>query len=296
MNTFVTEFILYIQYQKNYAASTISAYKTDIQQFLSFIPKEYTTPEHIQVEDIRYFLMQLHKEDFSKHSIVRKLSSIRHFFIFLLRFRYITKNPMLSISNPKTYKKLPTVLNVKQVLSLLDTPTKHSPLQIRDRALLELLYGSGLRISEALALRLHDINLQHNIIRVLGKGSVERLTPLTQKSTSLLLQWIPLRKQYLTTNSDFLFIGKQGNVLHRRQAKRIVDAHSQNAQLPQAISPHTLRHCFATHLLENGADIKSVQELLGHKRLSTTQKYTHLSLQKITEEYHTNHPHSIHKK
>jgi integrase/recombinase XerC len=221
----------------------------------------------------------------------RKLSSLRADFKYLIRHNILKKNPAAGIQNPKQEKRQPQLLNVDQAIAMMEAAITPDPVGLRDIALGELLYGSGLRISEAIALNLND--LDSDVIRVTGKGSKERLVPLSDASIKRLRRYLEQRQALLQGNyvEQALFVGvRAGKRLNRRQAHRIIANLADLAGLPSNVHPHMLRHSFATHLLEAGADLRSVQELLGHENLTTTQRYTHLDMQRLMQVYDRSHP------
>ncbi len=276
------------------------------------------SPEHITKRHVQRFLAELHRQRIAKSSVARKLSALRAFFRFLLRLRRVTADPTAGVHNPKQEQRHPHALNVDQAFALLDErkqrkamATAHATacaahaghgadsgpsdavLLARDLALAELLYGSGLRVSEALDLDVLDADPASGVVRVMGKGGRERMSPLSDTARDALAAWLAVRHEVDEGRGEpALFLGARGGRLNRRQAARIIEALCLRAGLPQAISPHGLRHSFATHLLEAGADLRSVQELLGHARLSTTQRYTHLTLSRLVDVYDRAHPRS----
>ncbi|NHZ45798.1 tyrosine recombinase XerC [Nitratidesulfovibrio liaohensis] len=276
------------------------------------------TPELITKRHVQRFLAELHRQRIAKSSVARKLSALRAFFRFLLRLRRVTADPTAGVHNPKQEQRHPHALNVDQAFALLDErrqrkaltaratahPTARTGhgtasgpadavLLTRDLALAELLYGSGLRVSEALELNVLDADPASGVVRVMGKGGRERMSPLSDTARDALAAWLSVRHQVDEGRGEpALFLGARGGRLNRRQAARIIETLCLRAGLPQAISPHGLRHSFATHLLEAGADLRSVQELLGHARLSTTQRYTHLTLSRLVDVYDRAHPRS----
>jgi len=269
------------------------------------------TPELITKRHVQRFLAELHRLRIAKSSVARKLSALRAFFRFLLRLRRVTADPTAGVHNPKQEQRHPHALNVDQAFALLDErrqrkalATVHAghatdsepgeaALLARDLALAELLYGSGLRVSEALGLDVLDADPASGVVRVMGKGGRERMSPLSDTARDALSAWLAVRHEVDEGRGEpALFLGARGGRLNRRQAARIIEALCLRAGLPQAISPHGLRHSFATHLLEAGADLRSVQELLGHARLSTTQRYTHLTLSRLVDVYDRAHPRS----
>lgn len=301
-------FLAHLELEKGYSQATVAAYSNDLAQFEEVLQARTLTlgkPEEITKKHVQSFLAEQHRQSIGKSSVARRLSAIRAFFRFCARMRMISTLPTEGVKNPKQDKRHPDILNVDQVFAVLDPKTQtprprqsdgfvNEAAAARDLALAELLYGSGLRISEALGLNVRQINLENAVIRVLGKGGKQRLAPLSESSVDALERWLELRGNLAQpdagADSDALFVGSRGGRLNRRQAQRIIEELCKRAGLPQAVSPHVLRHSFATHLLEAGADLRSVQELLGHARLSTTQRYTHLNLSRLMEVYDKAHP------
>ena len=308
-------FLAHLEMEKGYSPATVQAYGNDLLQFEELLTREggngLSSPGAVTKQQVRLFLADQHRKNVNKSSISRRLSALRAFFRFCARLRLLETLPTEGISNPKQEKRHPSLLNVDQAFSLLDQsgakrpgpgpetrasaqdPALAEALLRRDLALAELLYGSGLRISEALNLNTSQLNLEGGVIRVLGKGNKQRLAPLSDTSREALRRWLEQRDLVLeaaNVTENALFVGNRGGRLDRRQAGRIIESLCRRAGLPQAVSPHALRHSFATHLLEAGADLRSVQELLGHSRLSTTQRYTHLNMAKLMEVYDKAHP------
>ena len=301
----VAMFLAHLEFEKNYSPATVEAYARDVAQFESLLSRQglsLAEPEKIAKAQVRRFLADLHRLGTSKTSVGRKLSAVRAFFRFCMRMRMVTSLPTEGVSNPKTEKRHPGMLNVDQAFAVLTAPTlpadpeadsgQARAVRVRDLCLAELLYGSGLRISEALALDAGRIAAEAESIRVLGKGGKERLAPLTDAATAALGAWLEQRPLLAQAGERALFVGARGKRLNRREAQRIIEHLCTRAGLQQTVSPHGLRHSFATHLLEAGADLRSVQELLGHARLATTQRYTHLSLARLVEVYDRAHPKS----
>lgn len=248
---------------------------------------------------IQAFLAWLFRRGEAKSSMARKLAAVRSFFRFLLRSGRVSENVAAQVRNPRQEKHHPRALNVDETFALLDTPKAAPPseahaarLLCRDLALAELLYGSGLRISEALSLDLDDAQLRSRVLRVMGKGSRERLSPLSDTSCEALAAWLAERSYLALPEEQALFVGARGARLNRREAVRIIAGLCRRAGLAFTVSPHSLRHSFATHLLAAGADLRSVQELLGHRRLTTTQRYTQVSLEHLIRAYDQAHPRS----
>jgi integrase/recombinase XerC len=242
-------------------------------------------------EHLRGFLAELHRRRLAKTSVARKLSSLRTFFRHTARQGLSQGNPAAGVSNPRQEKRHPKSLNVDQALSVMEAKVERDSKGLRDLALAELLYGSGLRVSEALGLDLNDVDAAGGALRISGKGGKERMAPLSGAAVRRLRDYIEARSAFGPEPAEAaLFLGARGRRLDRRQALRIVERLSRLAGLPEDISPHVLRHSFATHLLEAGADLRSVQKLLGHSRLTTTQRYTHLTMSRIMETYDKAHP------
>jgi len=298
----VAAFLTWMQCQKGASAATVAAYRRDILDFDSFLHGEGASldkPQSVTRHHIRRFSASLYEKRVARSTTARKLSALRSLFRYLLRNHILTDNPCDGVHGPRQETRHPAMLNVDQVFTLLDrepSPAEteeEQAVQARDFALLELLYGSGLRISEALGLDVEDVRHASGagVVRVLGKGSKERDVPLSDSSRVALGYWLQARPLLVRDMRErALFLGQRGARLNRRQAARIVEEHARLSGLPQRLSPHGLRHSFATHLLEGGADLRSVQELLGHSRISTTQRYTHLNLENLTRIYDIAHP------
>ncbi|WP_034621312.1 tyrosine recombinase [Desulfovermiculus halophilus] len=287
-------YLTYLSTQKGLADATVEAYANDLRRLDAFARFRHSSLEHPEELDrafLQAFIADLHRTGTAKTSISRKLSTLRGFFRFCLRQGLIGSDPSSGLKNPKHSASHPTCLNVDQVFALLDQAAGTDPQALRDVALAELLYGSGLRISEAIRLNLQDVDLGQHVVRVTGKGSKERVVPLTSEARDRLLRYLDHRFAFPAAyDQEAFFLGRRGKRLQRRQANRVLDRLASMAGLPQSISPHVLRHSFATHLLESGADLRSVQKLLGHSSLSTTQRYTHLSLGHLAQIYDQTHP------
>ena len=292
----VRGFLAFLGVEKGYSDATIRSYGTDLEQFADFlnrVKRSLEKPARINTEHIRGFLAEMHRRRLSKTSIGRKLSSLRAYFKYLLKHKVIVKDPMAGIRNPKQEKRHPQVLNVDQAVSMMETAVEPDPEGLRDIALAEVLYGSGLRISEAVNLDLND--LDSDVIRVVGKGSKERIVPLSAAAVQRIRRYIEQRHALMQDDysEQAVFLGvRSGKRLNRRGANRIVAKLARLAGLPKDVHPHMLRHSFATHMLEAGADLRSVQELLGHENLTTTQRYTHLDMKHIMQVYDQAHPRS----
>jgi len=290
----VRGFLAYLSVEKGYSDATVRAYETDLEQFQDFLirPKRsLEKPGRITRDHVRGYLADMHRRQLSKSSMGRKLSSLRAYFKYLLRHKMIGKDPVAGIRNPKQEKRHPQLLNVDQAVAMMEAAVDPDPEGLRDITLAEVLYGSGLRISEAIGLDLND--LDSDVIRVIGKGSKERIVPLSDAAVKRIRRYIEQRHAFIKDNyaeqAVFLSV-RAGKRLDRRQANRIVAKLGKLAGLPKDVHPHMLRHSFATHMLEAGADLRSVQELLGHENLTTTQRYTHLDMQRIMQVYDQAHP------
>jgi integrase/recombinase XerC len=294
-------YLAHLAVEKGYSPATCQAYANDLAQFEAYLIRRQASlarPGDVTKDHVRGFLAELHRLREAKTSMGRKLSTLRGLFRFLRRKHATTADPLAGLRNPKPEKRQPRALNVDQAVALV-TPHPGSPQAedtreaCRDLALAELLYGSGLRVSEAVGLDLDDLDIAQGITRVLGKGGKERLAPLSDAARVRLKDYAKRRGEFLPEPSEkAFFLGSRGARLNRRQAARIIDALALAAGLAQHTHPHMLRHSFATHLLESGADLRSVQELLGHAHLTTTQRYTHLDLSHIMRVYDQAHPRS----
>lgn len=292
----LAQFLFYLDVQRGYSPATLAAYQTDLfgaHEFLSQRNKGLHAAADITRNDLTAFLADLHRRGLTKATVCRKLSALRSFFRFLHKRGQISLDPCAGLGNPKVPKTHPRVLNVDQALHLVTASTLDDPISLRNTALMELLYGSGLRISEALGLDLGDLDLEQGIVRVLGKGNKKRLAPLTDAARQSIRHYLGQRESFEPGPAEYaLFLGKRGKRLGRRQADLIIKKLGISGGIPMRISAHTLRHSFATHLLQAGADLRSVQELLGHERISTTQRYIHLDLAQIMRVYDACHPRS----
>ncbi|MBN1442966.1 MAG: tyrosine recombinase XerC [Planctomycetes bacterium] len=289
-------FVEYLRYERNMSPETIRAYEKDLYQFLRFFSRGDGTiidPAKITTLQVREFLAQLKEKNYQKTTVVRKLATIRSFYKFLLRKGYVTGNPLTDIETPKVEKKLPHFLSTDEVEKLLNAPQGHTFQSIRDRAILETLYSTGLRVSELTALNTTDLDFTAEVIKARGKGRRERVVPIGSFALQAIKRYLEVRIQVPRTNDrdpDALFLNRFGDRLSSRSIRKILDKYIKVTGLNQKTSPHTLRHSFATHLLNRGANLRMVQELLGHKHLSTTQIYTHVTTDSIKKQYEEAHP------
>ena len=286
MNKHLNNFIDFLKGELGASPHTLRAYTEDLKAFLSFIEKK---PKDIDNLDIRSYLAFLHHKKLQKSSISRKLETIRSFFKYLHREGYVKSNPAKLLSSPKIPKNLPRILTVDEVFTLIDKPQGDTFKATRDKAMLELLYSSGLRVSEMTSLDIIDLDIKESLIRVKGKGKKERIIPVGSSAMSAIQNYLPERIS-LKKKSQALFLNNLGGRLTQRSVRRILLHYSRMINLKGNPSPHTLRHTFATHLLHGGADLRSIQELLGHSSLSSTQKYTHVDIAHLTEVYDKAHP------
>jgi len=289
----IRKFINCCRVEKNYSDKTIETYSIALLQFEEYI-WVMRSPDidicDVSKEDVNYFLGWLHDKGMKKRSIKLKGTAVKSFFKFCYRKDIIQSNPAALIVLPKTEKTLPSFLLEKEVEKLLASFDTSDPIQSRNLALIELLYSSGLRISEALQLNIGDINVKGRTVKVSGKGNKQRIVPVGQKALDSLAQYQSKRMEISETNNAALFIAKSGKRLGSREAYRIINKALQGITEASKKSPHIFRHTFATHLLDNGADLQSVSEMLGHSSLSTTQVYTHVSVERLKEAYKKAHP------
>jgi len=282
----ITNFVQYLQAERNYSKLTAKSYKTDMYLFAEFLKSKCngTKLTNCSKDNIRAYLAYLYNENLAKSSIIRKFSVLRSFYKFAVINSIVQTNPISAMSTPKKEKKIPEFLTEQDMEKLFDI----SDISVRDRAMLELLYSSGLRIEELVTLNLNDVDLLYGTVKVFGKGSSERIVPVGSKCTVAIKKYIDQRNI-----SDFrvpLFLNKDNKRLTSRGARKILHNWFVKAGFSKKVSPHTIRHSFATHLLDRGCDIKSVQQMLGHKNLATTQIYTHVTLESLRKVYNKTHP------
>lgn len=274
----IDDFLMYLKNEKGFSDYTIKNYKIDLKDF-----DKYSKNKKTDIDLVREYLKELYERKYKSRTISRKVSALKSYFKFLESEGIIDDNPMSLISNPKIERNLPNYLNYNDLEKLLSYPDTSKKEGLRDALILELLYSSGCRVSELSNIKIKDINFKERKIIILGKGNKERFVFYGSKCEKLL-------NEYLKENREYLLINKHGNKLNERTIRKIVDDNSRRAGLEVHVTPHTLRHTYATHLLNEGADLKSVGELLGHENLSTTQIYTHVSNEKLREVYLKAHP------
>lgn len=288
MQRHIDKFINYLKVEKNASNHTIINYSVDLEVFKNFIgDKDIGSIDHLA---LRRFLAELRTKNYSKRTIARKLASLRSLFRFLFREGYIKKNPITAISTPKLDKKLPVFLDTAKIDRLLAAPSDKDLAGLRDRALLETLYSSGLRVSELVGLDIDDVDFISGVIKVMGKGAKERIVPIGEPALAAITKYMDKRGQEKIRDDKAVFLNSRGTRMTDRSVRRILDTHIKACSIVEHISPHSLRHSFATHLLDRGADLRSVQELLGHMNLSTTQIYTHVTMDRLKTVYDKAHP------
>ena len=279
------KFLEYLKFQKNYSPNTIKAYREDIVQFLNFIQKNKISG--INHRTLRNFLSFLKDNDYSPKSVSRKIASLKSFFKFLTQKNLIKSNPAILLRSPKLPQKLPDFLTFEEVNRILQVVKEKNWLSSRDKAILELLYSTGIRVGELTFLKLPDINLIEEVIKVKGKGQKERIVPVGKPALNVLMEYLRRRQN---KKEKTVFLNKFGKPLTARSVERMIKKYGKIAGITKRVTPHTFRHTFATHLLDRGADLRSVQELLGHERITTTQIYTHLTIERLKELYLKSHP------
>jgi integrase/recombinase XerD len=294
VNDHVQDFLQYIIVERALSKNTIDSYKRDLTQYILYLEKVESIESIHQVErsHIMGFLLFLKENGKASTTLARNIASIRSFHQFLFREKVASQDPTLHIETPKSERKLPKVLSPHEVEALLDTPSSNEPLSKRDKAMLELLYATGIRVSELVQLDLGDIHLAMGFIRCMGKGSKERIIPLGKMAQSAIERYLHDGRSALLKGkkSEALFLNHHGNRLSRQGFWKILKQLAFKARIEKELTPHTLRHSFATHLLENGADLRAVQEMLGHADISTTQIYTHVTKTRLKDVYSAFHP------
>lgn len=286
MKDYIDKFIRYLDLEKGASSHTLRAYRKDLREFSESVKCE---PNNIDIIDLRGFIAGQIQKGLNKTTVSRRLSSIRSFFKFLYREGYMKTNPAKLVSNPKVPKLLPRFLSVDDVFSLVEKPEGIGFLPARNRAVLELLYSSGLRVSELSGINTDDIHIKECLIKIKGKGKKERIVPVGSKAIDAMKSYI-IERMLLKSKERALFLNRMGKRLTERGVRRIVVKYARAIGIHGRIGPHTLRHSFASHLLQDGADLRVIQELLGHSSLSTTQKYTHLDITHLMDVYDKAHP------
>ncbi len=297
MRSGIAQFLRYLATERNASDLTIKAYREDLFGLVDWLETSYgktPRPDSLSPQDLRGFQAALQDAGYARTTIARKLASLRSFYRFAIRQGIATDNPAKPLRNPRQQRKLPLVLSTTEIGRLLSTPPANETAGLRDRAILETMYSAGLRVSELVGLRDGDLDEAEQIVRVRGKGRKERISPLGSYAIKAIKRYRSKRTRHPQTESlgrqASVFVNRFGRILTTRSVGRMLEKHIAAAGLDSRISPHTLRHSFATHLLDGGADIRSVQELLGHKSLATTQIYTHVSTANLRRVYERAHP------
>ncbi len=297
MRQALADYLRHLGIERNASAYTVKSYREDLTQALGFFHERLgstdAAPDRVTTRLLRSYVAWLHEQGYSKTTIARRIASVRSWLRFLCRRGALAANPADGLRGPKQDKKLPHFLTQANVERLLAAPTGEAPLGLRDKAMLEALYSAGLRVGELCSLKLDDIDLEEGVLTVRGKGRKERLALLGAAARGALSAWLDARAEFLAglhKAGETVFLNKNGGPLNVRSVGRILHKQLLRAGLDPRSTPHSLRHTFATHLLDAGADIRGVQELLGHKNLATTQIYTHVSTQRLQDSYHKAHP------
>jgi integrase/recombinase XerD len=288
----IAGFLDYLRVEKGLAANTVEAYARDLAKFAQFLEKKGWALDEAGPAGIREFLSRLNRQQLESRTIARQIVALRHFYRYLRREDFIASNPTENLESPRIWNILPKYLSPGDVEALLAQPAEDGPLGIRDRAILEMLYGTGLRVSELISLRIADVHLEAGYVRTLGKGNKERIVPAGQMAVAAVEKYLggPRAKLLGSRASGYLFISRRGGKLTRQAVWLLLSRYGRMAGLSQRITPHLLRHSFATHLLARGADLRSLQMMLGHADVSTTQIYTHVVTERLQEIYQRYHP------
>ncbi|MDX1500907.1 MAG: tyrosine recombinase XerC [Thermoanaerobaculia bacterium] len=299
MQRLVARFLRHLEEERNLSPHTVRAYRNDLTRFLAFLTRDFfgrelaaIAPAEVDRLAVRSFAAHLGQSGLSSRTRARTLSALRSLFRFACREEILRENPAAGVRNPKQPRTLPRHLRPAEIEALLDSVEGDEPLDRRDRALLEMLYATGLRVGELVSLEWGDVDLRGRVLRVLGKGGKERMVPFGRLAADRLAAWREVWHRVRREGADGepLWLNQRGGRLTDRSVRRILDRRVADASLASGVHPHTLRHTFATHLLEGGADLRAIQELLGHSSLSTTQRYTHLELDRLLAVYRDSHP------
>ncbi|TWU14232.1 Tyrosine recombinase XerC [Symmachiella macrocystis] len=302
MHTAIADFLRYLRIERNASELTIKSYKEDLDSLLEALDERLggvpAAVDQINISTLRAYIAYLHDCEYARTTIARRLACLRSFFRYCHREKLVESNPAKALRTPRAGKRLPHFLSTEQLATLLETPLANTWDGLRDRAILETLYSAGLRVAELVAVDIEDWDRDADVLRVIGKGRKERYAPIGSYAAEALIRWLECRatRPNIKPAARFaVFLNKNGGRLTTRSIGRMLDKHLKTAGLDRITSPHTLRHSFATHLLDGGADLRSVQELLGHKSLTTTQIYTHVSTKRLREAYQLAHPHAAKK-
>ena len=290
----IASFLTHVKVEKGLSSNTVSAYKRDLVKFEAFAKKRKLSLEAIRRDDLVDFLAGLYRQKLESRTVARQLVTLRNFFRFAQIQELISADPSINLESPKIRRTLPGYLRLEEVERLLRQPDETTPLGLRDRAMFEVLYSTGLRVSELVSLRVSDLDTKVGCVRCIGKGDKERIVPIGRKALVMVEKYLREARALLTsrgrTSSPALFVNRRGGALSRVGIWKILSAYGRRAGLRVPIKPHMLRHSFATHLLERGADLRSVQLMLGHADISTTQIYTHVVEERLKQIYKAHHP------
>lgn len=294
MNREIAEFLAYLKHEKNASPHTLAGYERDLRQVAAYLKDREVRWDRAGNVVLRGFLAELHEKKRRKTTIGRKLAALRSFYDFALRRKWITENPAKILARPRQEKKVPSFLSEDETAALLDLPRSARPLDVRDRAILELFYATGIRVSELVGIETADLHFGERLVRVRGKGKKERIVPFGGKAREALEDYRRVRPGLAAggAGGEAFFLNYRGGRLTTRSIQRMVRKYIRRTAVARKISPHSLRHSFASHLLGRGADLRVIQELLGHASLATTQKYTHVDLQQLLTVYRKSHPRS----
>jgi integrase/recombinase XerD len=293
MTELIQEYLNYISVERGLSRNTIDAYARDLQQFAAFLTLAgYDSLAEIHSHTLVEYLRKLQLENLKPSSVTRKLAAIRSFFQYMLRERHLKIDPSVTIDSLKTPQRLPKVLSEKEIDRLLEQPGATTPAKLRDKAMLELMYATGVRVSELVSLKLGDLNMDMGYIRCFGKGSKERIVPMGGSAQNALTDYLDRARPKIVRRAaeDTLFLNHHGRKMSRQGFWQIIQAAARRVDIKTVVTPHMLRHSFATHLLDHGADLRAVQEMLGHADISTTQIYTHVTRTRLKEVYDKTHP------
>ncbi len=294
MNKELSEFLEYLRHERNASAHTISGYRRDLEQLRDYLAEAGVRWNKAGNLVLRGFLATLHEKKRAKSTVGRKLAAMRSFYDFCVRRKWIAENPAKILATPRQDKRVPSFLSEEEAAALLELPAGTKPIDLRDRAILELFYATGMRVSELVGLDDGDVHFGERLVRVRGKGKKERLVPFGRKAEETLRAYLSARPllEEKGTPGPAVFLNYRGERLTPRSVQRMVHAYIRKTAVSRKISPHSLRHSFASHLLGRGADLRVIQELLGHASLATTQKYTHVDLRQLLAVYKKSHPRS----
>ncbi len=290
VDSYVDQFLTYLKLEKGFSSHSVSSYRTDIIQFIAFLNTIERSVFDIEVNAANKYVKQLNQRQLSSKSIARKISSTRQFYLYLQRQHIVSDNPFNAVVLPKISRSIPKPMSESQVELLLNQPDSETPMGLRDKTMLELMYATGMRVSELVNLKVNQLNLNQGVVRVLGKGGKERLIPLGELSVDWLERYITVNTGKIQLHAGHLFINQKGSVMTRQAFWYRIKKHAIQANINPAPSPHVLRHSFATHLLNHSADLRVVQMLLGHSDLSTTQIYTLVAKEKLKQIHAHHHP------